>query len=114
MNFRVGQKVVCVDARDTAEFSPFPTINCGMDGLAEGTVYTIRRLGDFRGVFCLWLEEIKRPLRTRGEIERFGESGYCAARFRHLVEKKTDAGMAILKTILDEVNAEKHREIVDA
>jgi len=37
-----------------------------------------------------------------------------ASRFRPLVERKTDTGMAILKSILDEVNAGKVREIADA
>lgn len=106
MNFRVGQKVVCVDA------------NCDPNrmflysaALVEGEVYTIREiLNDDFGVPGVFLEEVIGAAR----LSDGKEFGFYARRFRPLVERKTDTGMAILKSVLDEVNAGKVREIADA
>lgn len=108
MNFRVGQKVVCVDAKARYGTKLFAT------PILEGEIYTIAGFQEsvwVHGTICVLLVEAKnsRPHSFGGR-----DIGYQADRFRPLVEKKTDAGMAILKTILDEVNAGKHREIVDA
>lgn len=96
MAFRVGQKVVCVKSRryggTGAEIMP-----------VKGNVYTVRGIDLNRpGCNCevgLWLEEITNPpMDYRGGIE---ECSFDATRFRPLVEKKTETGMAILREILD-------------
>lgn len=77
--FRVGQKVVCVDAM------PKPTNSLGMHGLAEKMIYTIRRISGG----SVWLEEILRPSGW-AVCRLFAECPYDARRFRPLVERKTD------------------------
>lgn len=89
MTFRVGQKVVCVDARPTNIF--------GLSVLESGRVYTVRWVGLWGyaarrpNQLCIRLEEI-----DRGEdpgaphmIEIF-DMPFRATRFRPVVEKKTD------------------------
>lgn len=84
MAFRVGQKVVCVDA------SP------GRHGYApryvnEGEVYTVSRLTISNDGPALRLIEVNfDPL-----------DWLLCHRFRPVVEKSTDTGMAILREILD-------------
>lgn len=108
MNFRVGQKVVCVDAS-----AYLYSWHSATDIPRVGTIYTIREIGiDHLGGPGLKLEGMRCVVRWG--FDSYGDAFYKASRFRPLVEKKTDAGMAILKSILDEVNAGKHREIVDA
>ena len=105
MNFRVGQKVVCVDASSTS--------TRGKDfELQKGRIYTVRWTGTYEEMVCIRLEEITK--RSREAANPVRDMPFRATRFRPLVEKKTDAGMAILKSILDDVNAGKQREIVDA
>lgn len=63
MTFRVGQEVVCVDASDPA----------GRHGIRAGTVYVLTGLDR--------------------EFVMIGETGKCLwyrARFRPLIERKTD------------------------
>lgn len=79
MNFRVGQKVVCVDA--SSHFSGV----WGGDVPVEGAVYTVKAVGPSRrtysfGIPCLWLREITND----------GDGEYQASRFRPAVERKTD------------------------
>jgi hypothetical protein len=75
MAFRVGQKVVCVDASGLTLIKP----------LTIGAVYTIRELYDdpIRGP-AVMLEEIINIMHPRGEF------GYRSVRFRPIVERKTD------------------------
>lgn len=94
MNFRVGQKVVCV----------LEPLMCNPKHLKKGEVYTISKAG-------LISPSTGEPLVA---LKEHGDQGYFARRFRPLVERKTDTGIAILKSILDEVNAGKVREIADA
>lgn len=112
MNFRVGQRVVCVN---DGAVRGIPYTGGPWDKgeeIRNGEVYTVTRVYVFAGHPSLWLKEV---CRSKASRRWCGEDvGYLASRFRPLVEKKTDAGMAILKTILDEVNAGKHREIIDA
>lgn len=91
MAFRVGQKVVCVDAR-AARTSV---------SLHKGMVYTVRACGPERfaeGCWVLLVEIINPPSHWRGGFE---ECGYAAERFRPIVEKKTD--IAIFQEILRKV-----------
>ena len=84
MTFRVGQKVVCVDAGSTGKYTPWRHSD-DVHGLTEGVVYTIRAVGSFRGLRDnVWLAEIHRPLCAGREYP------YAAARFRPVVERKTD------------------------
>ncbi len=56
--FDIGQQVVCVNAK------PYHPL-ANLDGLAEGTVYTIRWIGEFTDRLgtevCIRVEEIHRP-----------------------------------------------------
>ena len=82
MNFRVGQKVVCVD--DCKDLFGQPS------GLRVGTVYTVRGIDrdeksiSFNGAPGVYLIGIFRE-RMSGR-----ERSYRAIRFRPVVEKKTD------------------------
>ena len=79
MNFRVGQKVVCVDDQD------FPFHHCKVFP-QRGIIYTVRGINpaDYRGPAHLWLEEIHNPLTMSGE-----EYSFHIRRFRPLVTRKT-------------------------
>jgi hypothetical protein len=82
MTFRVGQKVVCVDAaprRGRRWVYDDPPV--------EGRVYTIEGIIDFEGEPNLILIEQKRDPRSDYE-------GYRACRFRPVVERKTDISFA--------------------
>ena len=87
--FYVGQKVICVDASISDKYLPaVPSYNSwvnDLDGLTEGVVYTIAGTADFFGAPVVFVAEIKRPPHSDGS-----ESGYAAARFRPVVQKKTD------------------------
>lgn len=91
--FRVGQKVVCVDA------SSHPGM-CWGDGEApeQGRIYTISK-GNFisphNGELLVQLAEISRHPTT---MMFWGHLGYGIFRFRPLVERKTD--ISILKALL--------------
>lgn len=87
MAFRVGQKVVCVDDDVNGRYTPWP-FRGGIDGLKAGRVYTIRDVGLYCDVPCLWLCGITRAM-AKG-WERHGEPGYNVLRFRPVVERKTD------------------------
>lgn len=81
MTFRVGQKVVCVDAS-----------NCTL--VEEGRIYTVTDVGPFLEVDC--------PPSSRG-CRR-----YFPRRFRPLVERKTD--IAIFNEILRKVSGKRRVE----
>lgn len=101
-NFRVGQKVVCVDADlDTRSWhSDKPSL---FGKLEVGKVYTVARVyqtygwyRDQKGVgVCLELVEVKKtPCPTAPHC-----NGYNAKRFRPVVERKTD--ISIFKAMLN-------------
>jgi hypothetical protein len=119
MTFRVGQKVVCVDARCTDEYtSPFLVGRFSnakfigdMDGLERGVIYTVRAVGSYPtapGMLSLWLVEIVRPVISLDEAP-YGEPPFAAARFRPVVERKTD--ISIFTAMLDRAPS---RETVEA
>lgn len=87
MAFRIGQKVVCVDAK-------------GSDGIwypgeeiEEGKVYTIHSVltHPTKGNPLVRLQELKRVPEC---MEVWGHDGYGAYRFRPAVERKTDISFA--------------------
>lgn len=92
MNFRIGQKVVCVDDK------PRYYETCS---LVEGNVYTVLGARVFSPTcVAIWVAEAK-------SISR---NGFYADRFRPVVERRTDTGMAILTKILDDVKSPAHTE----
>jgi hypothetical protein len=86
--FRVGQKVVCVDA-ETLFPHRLGTGSFQIDeALVNGAIYTVRRdFIDHEGDRILWLEEVKRN--ERAKTFWGPDAGYGAWRFRPLVERKT-------------------------
>lgn len=100
MNFRVGQKVVCV-SDDWEEEYPGTLVR-------KGDILTISRmlLCDEGKTVLLEFVEAFSP-----ETDEWS-AGYDAAAFRPLVERKTDTGMAILKSILEDAENYKVIETV--
>ena len=98
--FHIGQKVVCVNDHYTPG-----SWDRGRPNLARaGVVYTVRTV-------CMWpyanapmlaitLHEVINPV-LLWDTGHTLEYAFAAHRFRPVVEKKTDAGMAILKEILE-------------
>lgn len=86
MTFRVGQKVVCIDAK----FRDYPC------PLREGAIYAVRgfNTGYDNGGIGVLLEESQGGVRPSGE-----ERGFYLDRFRPLIERSTDTGFAILKRL---------------
>lgn len=111
MTFYVGQKVVCLDAEPHLRYMPPGFNGIGdLDGLTEGAVYTVRRVGRRHPADpmpnSLWLEELRRPLRVETCI-MLGEAGFDPRRFRPVVERKTDISVfqAMLNPSSDRVSA---------
>jgi hypothetical protein len=95
--FRVGQKVVCVDASGRRPW-------WDDEAPIEGRVYTIARI--FFDIDCEVLEfvELKRCQRSR---DWHGcDIGYDARRFRPIVERKTDI------SVFTKMLTPKKRELV--
>jgi hypothetical protein len=94
--FHIGQKVVCVD--DTYEH---PNWSFVPNRPVAGEVYTIRGFStDHEGNERLILEELNNPI-IEWMVAGFAEGSFPSRRFRPLLEKKTDTGMALLKEILE-------------
>ena len=86
MTFRVGQKVVCISSRLVA-------IDADDDrpDVKIGFIYTVRQVREgFRKELgsSILVEEIISPMGERSEL------GFYAARFRPIVERKTDISFA--------------------
>lgn len=88
--FHVGQKVVCVRAAKTN------TLN--VPELVEGTKYRIRWVGEDKGKVKVKLEGVVRRV---FDIVDPNDSPFIASRFRPVVERGTESGMAVLHEILD-------------
>jgi hypothetical protein len=97
MTFRVGQKVVCVDA-DFSMYGGKAPPNLPV----EGGTYTLR--GSVTNGLCIWwrLGEISNP--TRDTELGIMEPAFAARRFRPVVERKTD--ISIFKKMLRPVSKE--------
>lgn len=91
MTFRIGQKVVCVDA------SPYYCTPRVSTSLRLNAVYTIRALHDLYGITCVSVEEIE------GGIEH----AFAATRFRPVVTRKTD--ISIFTKLLTPTEPERVR-----
>lgn len=100
MAFRVGQKVVCVDVG--RRHLPNQTV---ANWLSLDVIYEIRWIGPCPypgwddGIPCVRLVGI-----DRGECDgrpEWYDFPFCTTRFRPVIEKSTDVGMAIFREILD-------------
>lgn len=105
-NFRVGQKVVCIEMDRL-----YPH---GVEPVDEpiqpvvGTIYTVRQvlLGKIGEVPCIKVDEIpdhRIQVLVNGEL-LIGDVVFDAAGFRPVVERGTDAGMSILREILNKAD----------
>lgn len=104
MNFKVGQRVVCVDDSPGPIPGYLPSLRPWDGYLKRGAIYTVRWVGMHAPVLsgqrhpqllCVKLEEIVRSIK---------DPPYRATRFRPVVERKTE--IAIFTRILDNV---RHR-----
>jgi hypothetical protein len=97
MNFRVGQKIVCIDDGLHPE-APYHTV--GKPMLTKGAIYTMAgsagRLSNYGRVPCILLKEFNWP------------KGYRVTRFRPVVARSTETGMAMLRPLL---NSKPKREL---
>jgi hypothetical protein len=91
-NFRLGQKVVCIDAGA-------PSASWHGDPPKEGEIYTIRAMQETSNPeqIYLFFHEIR-----RGEWAGYGEVGYYYTRFRALEERKSVTDISVFKKLLDE------------
>lgn len=98
MAFYVGQKVVCVDDADhDTDPRTCPGSYWVPNWPKHGEIYTIRNI---RGDGGVHLFEVLNPIRSWSD-KPDGEVWWISTRFRPRIEKSTDAGMAILREILD-------------
>lgn len=106
-NFHIGQKVVCVDTWND------DTLENQAVGPIKGIVYTIREIGIFHPVqndiVAVRLVEIQNPVHNVLWGNGTYEVCFGAFRFRPLITKSTETGMAIFKEIL---NTQKVPEFV--
>ena len=95
-NFRVGQKVVCVDATDYGGRDWYG------DSLQEGAVYTIRDMTKIHPNMPIYLyfHEVR-----RGHSPSGFELGYYHTRFRALEARKAD--ISALTALLNPTNHRK-------
>ena len=93
MNFHVGQKVVCIR-------SGWTNLREGETAPEKGQVLTIRGIGLFPEGAALLFEEIHNPTCALYKANP-KEAFFIATKFRPVVERKTETGMAILREILD-------------
>lgn len=93
--FLPGVKVVCVNVDPDAFIIPGNNYDGDLDGLQKGQIYTINKVfedPDFKQI-CVYLNELKRPLRESDEYE----PGYNIGRFRLL---KSQSGFKTLEHIV--------------
>lgn len=103
MAFHVGQKVVCVDDAKHPEFHLPGWMYYGdLDGLTKGRIYTVRSVYNdpYSHRLCISLEEINRKAMFSNDPDYHHSDGFWSGRFRPVVEKSTDTGMAILRKLL--------------
>lgn len=111
--FRIGQKIVCVDASKHPHNWRAPSI------LREGAIYTVKGFEKAfqTGIELIVLEESNVPTGwfvtslfpgvKRGPFNY----GYRPSRFRPVVEKKNETGMEMLRKLQDPAN---HQILEDA
>lgn len=106
MTFRVGQKVVCVNANlDDGAIGDmvFST------SLREGSIYQVRWVGIWTDGLSVRLVGVKRNFPE----PEYQDVPFCSWRFRPLIERKTKTGIEILRQIARDVTERKPiKEIV--
>lgn len=91
MNFRIGQKVVCVDDANFAVDKDPLGKRALPNRPIKGCVYTVRGFVDHDAIY---LEEIRNPKNVKWG-DGIGEGAFYAKRFRPIVERKTDISFAV-------------------
>jgi hypothetical protein len=92
--FYVGQKVVCINAKDDVFPGTTEPWNVACDIPTEGTIYTVRATGIiFNGLPGLKFHEIIWRGLVRGLFR--DDDWYWAERFRPVVERKTDISIFV-------------------
>ena len=86
-NFRVGQKIVCVDDNKNKNPPPFGFRWTGKISISKGNVYTIKSIGvhPVIGSTCVELIEVMKRSDT--------DYGYNVCRFRPLISQSDDIAM---------------------
>jgi hypothetical protein len=92
MTFRVGQRVVCVDA------SRGRPLRGARATLVKNAIYTIRKIEIWNDVTGVYLEEIIEPVLDVWLDRGPTEPCWRLSRFRPVVERKTD--ISIFKRLL--------------
>jgi hypothetical protein len=78
MRHKTGDKVVCIDARET-----HPEIMKHFTHwLTEGKIYKVRGTREFNGIQSVLLEGLKNPPMYNPELFGYCEPGYASVRFR--------------------------------
>jgi hypothetical protein len=116
MSFHVGQKVVCVNGA----FYSHTWFDYVPHRPETGVVYTVRAFGEAKFTSandcCLethpavLLMELVNPEITWKGIG-LEEQMFPADRFRPLISKSTEAGMAILREILDRESVDERKQV---
>lgn len=84
-DFKVGQRVLCIDTGHHAEWTSWPTIY-NLDGLKVGKIYTISAiLSEHGGHDTVVLKEIVRPMKQPKNF-----AGFSVLRFKPIEEKEYD------------------------
>lgn len=73
--FKVGQKVICIDASKRGKKEHFP------NWVKDGEVYTVRRFENSSTGARILLEEIKNPTMYFDMLQGSTEPGFSAKRF---------------------------------
>lgn len=96
MSFKVGQKVVCVDASVASS----PNSSASSDRMPkEGEIYTVRALQTFNGMHGILLEEITTGMYRTSNGD---EIGYMAFRFRPVDEQWAEDVLADIAEKIEE------------
>lgn len=108
MSFRVGQKVVCVDDTSVEGSRWFPGSQP-----KKGVVHTVREVGrTVRGFVGLQLQEIKLQAAFGFySHQRQEDAFYRADRFRPVIERKTETGMAVLRKIASDITTKINEKV---
>ena len=90
MSFHVGQKVVCVDDCHLGYGRRVPDL----DWIVKGEIYTVSCTPFLNGWGNFAIHLTERP-------NKRAKTGFHISRFRPVIERKTETGMAILREIID-------------
>lgn len=106
MAFHIGQKAVCVDDDNRNQRAGGRDVNFW---LKVGNIYIVRKVSTLKRNL-VWLQGINRRETYLGED--WSDSGFWADRFRPLIERKTESGVAVLRKIADDASRKVPAAIV--